>query len=90
MAEEVGSGAFLRQQTAVIGRIDSGPTLSSIRAPTLVLVGEDDELTPPDRAAEMAQGILAARLVSVPQCGHLSTLERPREVTSALLAWLQA
>jgi pimeloyl-ACP methyl ester carboxylesterase len=90
MAEDVGSGAFLRQQTAVMGRIDSRPMLSSIRAPTLVLVGEDDELTPPDRAAEMAQGIPAARLVSVPHCGHLSTLERPREVTGALLAWLQA
>jgi pimeloyl-ACP methyl ester carboxylesterase len=55
-----------------------------------VLVGADDELTPPEHAAEMAQGIAAARLVSVPHCGHLSTLERPREVTSALLAWLQA
>lgn len=90
MAEDLGSAAFLRQQTAVMGRIDSRPMLSSIRAPTLVLVGEDDELTPPDRAAEMAHGILAARLVSVPHCGHLSTLERPREVTGALLAWLQA
>jgi len=39
MAEDVGSGAFLRQQTAVMGRIDSRPTLSSIHAPTLVLVG---------------------------------------------------
>ena len=64
--------------------------LGGIRAPTLVLVGEDDELTPPERAAEMAHGIAGARLVSVPQCGHLSTLERPREVTQALLAWLQA
>jgi pimeloyl-ACP methyl ester carboxylesterase len=90
MAEDVGTGAFLRQQTAIMGRIDSRPTLRSIRAPTLVLVGEGDELTPPERAAEMAQGILAARLVSVPHCGHLSTLERPREVTTALLAWLQA
>ena len=90
MAEDLGSGAFLRQQTAIMGRIDSRPTLGRIRAPTLVLVGEDDELTPPERAAEMAHGIPAARLVSVPQCGHLATLERPREVTSALLAWLQA
>ena len=89
MADDVGTGAFLRQQTAIMGRSDSRPTLSSIRAPTLVLVGEGDELTPPERAAEMAQGIAAARLVSVPHCGHLSTLERPREVTTALLAWLQ-
>jgi pimeloyl-ACP methyl ester carboxylesterase len=90
MADEVGPAAFIRQQTATMGRIDSRPTLGSIRVPTLVLVGEGDELTPPERAAEMAQGIAAAWLVSVPDCGHLSTLERPREVTSALLAWLQA
>jgi len=38
----------------------------------------------------MAHGIAGARLVSVPDCGHMSTLERPREVTQALLAWLQA
>jgi pimeloyl-ACP methyl ester carboxylesterase len=90
MAEDVGSAAFLRQQTAIMGRSDSRPTLGSIRAPTLVLVGEGDEVTPPALAAEIAQAIPAARLVSVPLCGHLSTLERPREVTTALLAWLQA
>jgi pimeloyl-ACP methyl ester carboxylesterase len=38
----------------------------------------------------MADGIAGARLVQVPQCGHLSTLERPAEVTLALRAWLQA
>ena len=90
MAQEVGAAAFIRQQQATMERSDSRPMLGGIRAPTLVLVGEDDELTPPERAAEMAHGIAGARLVSVPQCGHLSTLERPREVTQALLSWLQA
>jgi pimeloyl-ACP methyl ester carboxylesterase len=89
MAEEVGPAAFIRQQTAIIGRSDSRPTLGSIRCPTLVLVGEDDELTPPERAAEIAGGIAGARLVTVPQSGHVSTLERPEEVTRALLQWLQ-
>ncbi len=55
MAEEVGCAAYLRQQTANIGRPDSRPTLASIRCPTLVLVGDGDELTPPERAAEMAR-----------------------------------
>jgi pimeloyl-ACP methyl ester carboxylesterase len=88
MAEEVGPAGFVRQQTANIGRSDSRPTLASIRCPTLVLVGDGDELAPPERAAEIADGISGARLVSVPQCGHLSALERPDEVTRALLAWL--
>jgi len=89
MAEEVGPEAFIRQQTAIIARPDSRPTLAAIGCPTLVLVGEQDELTPPERAAEMAHGIRGARLVTVPECGHLSTLERPREVTRALLDWLE-
>jgi len=71
-----------------MGRPDSRPTLAVINCPTLVLVGEQDELTPPERAAEMAHGIRGAQLVSVPECGHLSTLEQPRAVTAALLDWL--
>jgi pimeloyl-ACP methyl ester carboxylesterase len=90
MAEEVGAAAFIRQQTAILGRSDSRPTLASLRGPALVLVGEDDELTPPERAAEIAAGIPGAHLVTVPQCGHISTLEQPAEVTQALLEWLEA
>jgi pimeloyl-ACP methyl ester carboxylesterase len=90
MAEDVGVQAFVRQQTACMGRPDSRLLLGHIGCPTLVLVGEDDEVTPPDRAAEIANGIIGARLVTVPQCGHLSTLEQPAEVTRALLEWLSA
>jgi pimeloyl-ACP methyl ester carboxylesterase len=88
MAEEVGPEAFIRQETAIMGRPDSRPDLPSIRCPTLVLVGDGDQLTPPDEVEEMAAAIPGARLVVVPNCGHLSTLERPREVTEALVRWL--
>ena len=90
MAGEVGAAAFIRQQAAILGRSDSRATLGSIRCPTLVLVGDGDELTPPELAAEMAAGIDGARLVTVPHSGHLSTLEQPQEVTRVLLEWLQA
>jgi pimeloyl-ACP methyl ester carboxylesterase len=90
MAADVGPEGFLRQQTAIMERPDSRPTLAAIGCPTLVLVGEQDELTPPERALEMAQGIRGAQLVTVPECGHLSTLERPLDVTRALLDWLAA
>jgi pimeloyl-ACP methyl ester carboxylesterase len=89
MAEEVGAAAFARQQLAIMGRADARPSLGEIRCPTLVLVGDSDALTPPNRAAEIAAGIVGARLITVAGCGHLSTLERPLEVTQALLAWLQ-
>lgn len=88
MAEEVGPQAFVRQQSAIMGRPDSRPGLASIACPTLVLVGEQDELTPPERAREMAAGIRGAHLVTVPDCGHLSALEQPDAVTGALREWL--
>jgi pimeloyl-ACP methyl ester carboxylesterase len=89
MAQEVGAEAFIRQQTAIMGRSDSRELLGSIRCPALVLVGDADELTPPERAAEIAAGIAGARLVTIAGSGHVSTLEQPDAVTRALLEWLQ-
>lgn len=88
MAGETGPDAFIRQQLTIISRPDSRPDLPSIRCPSLVLVGEQDALAPPELSAEMAGAIPGARLVTVPGSGHLSTLEQPRLVTSALAGWL--
>ncbi len=88
MAKETGAEAFVRQQRAIMGRPDSRPGLAAIRCPTLVLVGEGDELTPPALAQEIAAGISGARLVTVADSGHLSTLEQPTAVTKALVEWL--
>ena len=88
MAEETGAASFVRQQKAIAGRPDSRNGLARIRCPTLVLVGDGDELTPPDLAREIAGHIDGSRLIIVPQCGHLSTLERPLAVTEALIGWL--
>jgi pimeloyl-ACP methyl ester carboxylesterase len=90
MAEDTGAEAYLRQQQAIMARPDSRPGLAAIRCPTLVLVGEQDRGTPPELAREIAGGIAGARLVVVPECGHLSTIERPQAVTKALVAWMQA
>jgi pimeloyl-ACP methyl ester carboxylesterase len=88
MAQETGPEAFIRQQRAIMGRPDARPLLASIRCPTLVLVGDADELTPPAMAQEIAQGIAGARLVTVPQSGHLTTLEQPEAVNAALVEWM--
>jgi len=90
MAEQTGPEAFVRQQTAIMNRADSRPSLKDIHCPTLVVVGTDDTLTPPDRAAEMAVGIAGARQVVVPNCGHLSTLEQPPAVTEALVTFFSS
>ena len=88
MADDTGVTAFVQQERAIITRPDSRPLLASIACPTLVLVGEGDELTPPALAQEMAAGIGGARLVVVPGSGHLSTLEQPDAVNAALGEWL--
>jgi pimeloyl-ACP methyl ester carboxylesterase len=90
MAARVGKEGFLRQQRAILGRIDSRPYLGGYAVPTLIVVGRQDALTPPAAAEEMAERIPDAELVVIEDCGHLSTMERPDEVTGALRAWLTA
>ncbi len=90
MAEVVGVEGFANQQAAIMGRADSRPTLGAITIPTLVLVGEEDQLTPPEVALEIAEGISGSRLAVVPGSGHLSTLEAPEAVTAEIKAWLGA
>ena len=88
MAEETGAEAFLRQQKAIMTRPDMRPLLASIACPTLVLVGDGDELTPPQLSEEIAADIAGSRLVVVADCGHLSTMERPDAVNGALVEWM--
>jgi pimeloyl-ACP methyl ester carboxylesterase len=90
MNEETGAEAYLRQQQAIMTRPDSRPGLAAIKCPTLVLVGDSDEATPPDLGREMATAIAGAKLVVVAECGHLSTIERPQAVNTALIEWMQA
>jgi pimeloyl-ACP methyl ester carboxylesterase len=89
MMRDTGPDAFVRQERAIMARQDQRPMLPGIEIPTLVLVGEQDVLTPPELAREIAEAIEWASLVVVPDCGHLSTLERPEAVNHALLAWLR-
>ncbi len=88
MALEVGAEGFVREQHATMARPDSRPMLGSIRVPTLVIVGRQDLTTPLARAEEMAATIPHARLVVIEECGHMSPLEKPAEVTAALRKWL--
>jgi len=90
MARNIGKDAFVRQQRAIMSRANSLPLLASIDCPTLVLCGRQDALTPPARHEEIAAGINDARLEIIEDCGHLSTLEKPAEVNSALRNWLSA
>lgn len=89
MARETGREAFIRQQTAIINRVDSRPYLPRINCPTLVACGRDDRLTPVELHEEMARMIRGARLEVIDHCGHLPPLEQPEETTRILRDWLR-
>ena len=89
MADDVGPDAFVWQLEAITGRIDSRPTLATIKCPTLVLTSDTDNMMPPDASSEIASAIPGAKLVTIQDCGHLTQLEKPQAVTDALLDWLE-
>ena len=89
MAANTGVTHFARQMTAIAARADSRPGLAAIHVPTLVLVGRQDAATPVADAEEIVQGIVGSTLVVIEDCGHLTTLEQPDMVTTALLNWLE-
>lgn len=83
-----GADQLIAQNRAVIGRPDARPHLPQLRCPVLVMCGEDDQLTPLERSREIAQLVPGAKLVTVPRCGHMLTMERPEVVNAALIEWL--
>jgi pimeloyl-ACP methyl ester carboxylesterase len=62
--------------------------LGEIRLPTLVVVGEDDRLTPPKYAEFLARGIAGAQLARIPRAGHFVSLEQPANVNRAIRDFL--
>jgi pimeloyl-ACP methyl ester carboxylesterase len=86
--EDVGVEGYLRQQTAIIARVDSRPTLATIKCPTLVLTGDHDSTIPNAFSKEMAEGIAGAKLVILDRCGHLPQPEQPEATARALVEWL--
>jgi pimeloyl-ACP methyl ester carboxylesterase len=89
MGDDVRAEGFINNQTAIIARADSRPTMAAIKCPTLVLTGDRDMLIPNTLSKEMAEGIAGAKLVIVPDCGHSPQPERPQATIDALLEWLR-
>ncbi len=90
MAREVGLATVERQMRAVIGRRDFRPGLAAIACPTVIVCGENDVVTSPDCARELAEAIRGASLHLIPDCGHCATLEAPDAVNALLRDWLQS
>jgi len=88
MAASESKEAIAAALVALRDRADARPSLASIRVPTLVLVGADDALTPPEMSERLAAGIAGAQLRQIPSAGHLSNLEQPKLFNEAVLQFL--
>jgi pimeloyl-ACP methyl ester carboxylesterase len=73
---------------AMRDRPDSRPRLSHIAAPTLILVGDGDVITPPAAAQEMHQSIRGSTLTVITGAGHMSPMEQPHQVGRAIKHFL--
>jgi pimeloyl-ACP methyl ester carboxylesterase len=73
---------------ALASRPDSSETASSLDVPALVIVGEEDVLTPPSEAEQLAELLRIAQLVRIPGAGHLTPLEQPARVNEELMVFL--
>ncbi|MET0292571.1 MAG: alpha/beta hydrolase [Steroidobacteraceae bacterium] len=88
MIERATPDVFAAQINALLNRPDRTSLLAGIRVPTLVLCGHDDAWSNLARHRVLARHIPGSELVDIPECGHMSTMERPAELNQALLAWL--
>ena len=79
------SGGITDALAGLGARADSTLTLHEIRCPALVVVGDEDELTPLASAEVIHRGIARSRLAVIPKAGHLSNLENPDAFNAALL-----
>lgn len=80
---------FEAQMNALLARPDCIDLLPQIRCPTLVLTGVDDTWSPPRQHEEIAAAIAGSTLALIPECGHMSTMERPEDLTLALQKWIE-
>lgn len=75
---------------ALAGRTDTTAALSKFNFSTLVLVGAEDKITPPEFAERLKAGIKGAELEVIPDAGHLSNLENPARFNASVLKFLSS
>jgi pimeloyl-ACP methyl ester carboxylesterase len=81
--------AIAAAQRGMAERPDATALLPTIQVPTLVLVGSEDAISTPAEMRTIAEAIPNAQFVEIPMAGHMTTMERPEEVSQALLAFVR-
>lgn len=87
-AMENPAAGFIGALEAMKNRIDSTESLAKIDVPTLVIVGENDAVTPPEAARKLHEHIGGSQLVVIPDAGHISNMESPEAFNGAVAEFL--
>ena len=90
MLESASVDGIVGALEAMMARVDSTGTLATIDVPTLVVVGQEDVLTPVSEAEILHEGIRGSRLEVIEYAGHMSNLERPAAFNHVLSEFLAA
>ncbi|MDP3531928.1 MAG: alpha/beta hydrolase [Alphaproteobacteria bacterium] len=90
MAKRVGQEGFIRQEKAILSRIDSTSLLHQINVPTLIIGGQSDQLISVEHQVDMHRLIPKACLRLIENAGHITPLEAPDLVTEYLKNWLRS
>jgi len=77
-------------QRGMAARPDSTEALSGMRFPALIIVGEEDTLTPVGEAERLREHIPGASLQVIEKAGHLSNLEQPLKFNTALTEFVDS
>lgn len=88
MMRDTGPDKFISQQTAVMNRTDYRHLLQALLVKTLVIVGAQDAITPPESARLLCRMVAGSAYLEIPDCGHLSSLEKPDIVSATLRDFL--
>lgn len=86
MTQRLGREVFLRQNS--LEREDGEAALRALRVPLVIIVGENDQITPAPGHREMAEAIGCSHLLVIPNAGHMTPMEAPGPVNGALRHWL--
>jgi pimeloyl-ACP methyl ester carboxylesterase len=89
VVENTSPAAIVAAQRGMAARPDMTGLLASIRVPTLVLVGQEDVISPPAEMRSIAAAIPDAQFVEIPGAGHMTTMENPEAVNTALGSFLE-
>lgn len=74
---------------AALARLNYGPRLGEIRAPTLLICGSEDHGAPPENTRQMNAMIKGSRFVEIEPAGHISNIEQPQVFDKAVVDFLQ-